>query len=341
MWKAICHIVIESILIITEEIVMTIIHKLRKLYIKIENSFFLQIITCITLSSIIIGVFLIISGIIDNRNFKKYTLTEDIKLVNSIEEIHVENGSLQIKGYAFQLENNSKEASISLFLRNLKTNDEVWMNVKSQKRLDVQEYFDCEHNYENTGFIATTKQKYINMEDGYEIIINIDAKYSNGNKYRKTVSTDRYIYKGDLLDFNPYEFDFPDKNVQSELLRNVFNEGRLYFYRKDMGMYLYEYNNKLYWIATNDFQYNANNQTFIPYQLWTSKVNRPQHAYDNQGFYFEDYELKTEDTEPYRVAVRDIPDEYPITYISTGVYDVIDKKWFWNETFQLEKLGGY
>lgn len=311
-----------------------------KLISKIKNNLLYQIITCIILCSIVIFVSYILYKKIDEINFRKYTLTDDIKLINTVEKMYISDNNLILEGYAFYLENDSNNSSISLFLKNLKNDDEIWMNTKTVSRPDVQNYYECEYNYENSGFIATTESKNINMDEGYEIIVNIDINDNNCTKYRKTVSTNRYIYKGKLLCYNPYTFEQPDENVKSELLKKVFNEGQLQFYQKDIGLYIYKYQNKLYWIATEDFQFNENGQTYIPYHLYTTQIyklpeNRVQYGFDNLDFIFEDCELIDEGLERYHVVIKDLPNSYSITYIETGVYDLTENKWLYNITFQL------
>jgi|LSQX01.1.fsa_nt_gb hypothetical protein len=319
---------------------MGILHKQKNITKKIESSFLLQILTCIILSSIIIGVFLLFNKVIDVKNYRKYSLEEDIKLMTCVENIFIENKFLSIEGYGFQLEQDSENSAISIILRNLKKNDEIWMKVEAVSRPDVQDYFDSEYNYEDSGFIATTKQNNLDMDEGYEIIIDLNTINDNGKTHRTTVSTNQYLYEGKLISYNPYEFVQPDMNIQSETLQKIFNEGTLYFYREEYGLYIYEYQDKLYWIATENLQFDKEGQTLIAYQLFTSQVSklpedRISYGFDNQSFNLEDYEFIDEITVPYRIAVRDIPTDYAITYIKTGVYNRISKRWFWDDSFQL------
>lgn len=308
---------------------------------RIDNSFLLQVITCFLLCIIIIIFFLIFNKRISIKKSREYTIINDIKLMNSIDKLEIEDDILKLEGYAFLLEQDSNNNSILMFLKNLKDNNDIWMDVETTIRPDIQDKFYSEYNYETSGFIATTKYKNLEMDDGYEIFVKIDINDNNGKKYRKTVSTNRYIYKDKLYQYNPYEFDFPI-NAKSELLNNIFKEGNLQFYRKDAGVYVYEYKDKLYWIASKNFKFNENGQTQIPFHIYTTQINmlpedRVQYKYDNYDFFFEEFEIKNENTEPYRVAVHDLPKNYPITYIHTGTYDNKNNNWIWDEYFQLKR----
>lgn len=320
---------------------MDSLHNKKNIFNHLKNSLLQQILTCIILSSIIIIVFLLLHRGLDNQKDREYTLIEDIRIImNDVEEMRIYNNIIELEGYAFQIEKDSKGSLVSLFLRNPNNGDEVWMDVEAITRPDVQDYFNCEYDYEHSGFLASTEylEKFVN--DCYEIIINVDIIDEKGNKDRKTVSTNRYIYKEKLLTYNPYDFNQPEKNIQSELLQRIFTEGQVYFYNKDVGMYIYKYRDKLYWIATEDFRFIEEGQTYIPFHLMTSQLNklpdkRIQYKYDNLDFYFLNQEIKDENTKPYRIAVCDIPNDYAITYITTGLYNLESKNWIWTISFQL------
>jgi hypothetical protein len=315
----------------------------KNVFQKINKSKKMQIIVCVILSAIVIIGFLILNRIIDRNQFYEYSLTEDIDIIKLIEDISISKDSITIDGYAFMLETDSSMASISLFLLDIINGEEIWLDVEQIARADVNLCFLSEYNYEQSGFHASIKDKKLKENVCYEVIINLDYTDNSSNKIRKTVSSNQFILNGQLYDYNPIEFDKPDLDINSKLLYKIFTEGKLCIYQKEAGMYVFQYDGKLYWIATDDFKFNKNSQTYITYHLYTSQISklpveRTQYKFDNLDFYFEQYEYKDEVTTPYRVAIREIPDEYAITYITTGNYDFETKTQFWEESFHLDNL---
>jgi|GEM_PF-1009538 len=311
---------------------------------KIKENFLFQIIVCIALSSFVIICFSILNKYIDKKNFRKYAISENINLINAIEEANFENNRFSISGYAFILEKDSNYNSISLFLRSLDTNKEIWLDTYQYKRNDVNSYYECEYDYNNSGFIATTNLSKIKRDEIYEIVINIDyIEKFNNEKNRITVSTQSYILNNEIYDYNPNDFKINIDNVKSQLIKEVFLKGKLCFSNNDEGLYVYLYEGKLYWIATKDFKFNNNGMTYIIYHLHTSQIDRlpdysKQNRYDNLDFAFEQYEIKDQITEPYRIAVRDLPKEYAVTYMATGVFDRSNNKTNWIKYFQLKTI---
>jgi len=317
----------------------------KKLLKELGNNFKLQLMTCVVLSLLVITAFYLLYRIIPVKY--DYSITNDISLINQIENVNVEKNKINIDGYAFLLNIDSIDTKISLLLRNVDDGKEIWADVEQTSRTDVNSYFDSEYNYKNSGFNAVVNDKKLNTNECYEIIVKLDySKILNepsGNtelKDSKTVSTNKYILNYKLYSYNPNDFDQLDTNVKSDLLREVFTNGRLCTYQKHVDMYVYQYDSSLYWIAGKNFDFREGGMTYIQYQLGTSQENklpehRIKHGFDNIGFNFEEYEYIDESTDPYRVAIRDIPVEYPITYILTGIYEPDGSKWMWRKHFNL------
>jgi len=311
---------------------------------KIKNNFKFQILLCVLLCTIVITTFLISYKIIDIDRKHNYTIIDDISIINSVEEIDVDNRNIILEGYAFMLGKDSADVEVSLFLLDVDEGDEVWADTEAIVRTDVDSYFSSKYNYERSGFRALLKDKKVNSDACYEVILNVDYRDENSiDNHRKTVTTNRFLFNGKLYDYNPNEFFKPNLDVKSTLLKKVFLEGHLHFYLEEEGLYLYQYEDKLFWIATSDFKFDKNLNTYIAYQIFTSQTNKlsPEHAkygFENLDFYFEQYEYRDEETEPYRVAIQKIPDDYAINYIKTGHYDLENNTWIWNKNFHIFNL---
>lgn len=328
---------------------MTIISRNKKqeaniLLKKIEESLLLKVLVCITLSLFVIIFYLSISKIIDKVKFRKYKIEESFKIVTTIENIIKDKEEIKLNGYAFVLDRNSYDSTISVVLHNINSGKDIWLKTDIVKRSDVEMFFESEHDYSNSGFVASVDYDKLVTDIPYEIIVNIDYKDTVVKKsIRKTVSTRQYILNGELFNYNPVDIKNPEMNVKSNLLKNVFANGKLCLYQEDEGLYIYQYEDKLYWIATDDFIFDKSESTYIIYHVYVANVdklpkNRIEYKFDNLDFRFEEYEFKDENTDPYRIAIRDIPKDYAITYINTGVYDYSNKKSLWTQSFQIENL---
>ncbi len=317
----------------------------NNLFKKLEDNFILQVLVCVVLSTIVVLGFLVINNDLNEQKFHEYTITEDMNLINNIENVSLEDGNIVLKGFAFLLDKDSKDSSISLFLRNTNNGKEVWFDVQQNARNDLNSYFDSGYNNINSGFLANTNAGKLHSDECYEVIINIDYFDTDGKKARKTVSSNKYLVNGIIYDYNPEEFDEPDMNIKSDLLREVFTKGKVCFYKKAEGMYVYQYDKKLYYITTKDFVFDKSG-TIIYCHLYTSQVNKlPSESIPNKfeyrDFNFEQQEYKEENTAPYRVAICDISADYAITNINTGIYDRVSNMWKKLEPFEIEySIGG-
>jgi len=308
---------------------------------KIEENGRYQVVFFIVSMCLVLGFYVGLRERVEKDVLQQYQVIEDNKLVKYVEAVKIEDDILTISGWCFYKGVNGKECSIQVFLRNVDDEkDVIWLDVKRVEREDINVYYDSEINYRDCGFEASTKVREIEKRNAdYEIFVKVT--YEEEDEYeptRKTVSTKRCIQNGKLTAINKNQ----ETNIFSESseLNEVMEKGTLLICRNDYDICVYQYNNKLYWVAGEDFFFEEDNSTYIQYQLFTTRTDKlpPRRVerelvFDNIGFDFEKKEL-TEDATPFRVAVCDIPQDYPITYIETGYF--VDSKWIWVERVNID-----
>jgi len=145
-----------------------------------------------------------------------------------------------------------------------------------------------------------------------------------------------FLSKGEIVYANPKEF-YP-VNAEGTELERIVQEGKLRVYRPDVGVYVYQYDGKLYWIAQDDYYFEEDASTYVQLHYFTTqKENLPNHRvdmgydWDNAGFAFEENEVIELNTNRYRVTVTDIPSNYSVFEIKTGYYD---EEWVWSQRFR-------
>ena len=289
---------------------------------------------------ILIGIYLFAM----RQLYERFEIIEDnfswVYQVDSIEEI---DGKLQIKGWAFALGENAQQENCEIILYNTKTGKGVYPKMTYEPREDVNEYFLCEYDYTESGFKASVSAKSLQLEDNvYEILLRPKSEKSKGNPFstntteeRKAFSTNVYYSDGEMLYVHPDEF--VPLEVTGTDLEKVVEQGVLRVYRPDYGMYVYQYEGELYWIAELDYGF-VDGDTIVQYQMQTTQIeNLPEERLINSWFWnnlvfrFSTKELLKWDTGEYRVAKYALPTEYSLTKIWTGNH--IDK-WIWRTDFR-------
>lgn len=273
----------------------------------------------------------------------EYTIVEDKSLIKYVEEAYVDGNALKISGWCFNKGVNSNNQEIQVFLRNLEDeNDVVWMDVERVKRDDVNDYYECSYDYSQTGFEARANVRKLDLQKkNYEIFLKVSYSREEGEntKVAKTVSSKRYVVEGALTALEPRVDKEPVRTTSIEL-NTIFDNGQLLLYREDFDIYVYQYEGKLYWVAGEKFFFEEDATTYIQYQLDTSRIDKLPKSrlenewyWDNIGFNFEEYEITEKEFAPYRVAVKDIPTEYPVLCFWTGYYV---NTWVWEEYLNLD-----
>lgn len=297
----------------------------------------------------IILVFVIINFYINEKNKREFEVISDSNnCTYQIENLEVDGDSLKISGWFLELNkirnsseicHEKKKLGILLMDMDLYKNkvDEdlsskkngIKMEVISQDREDVDEYFNCEFDYSHCGFIAQLKKNDIDILNGrYQIVFKPEESGNEG------ILSSFYIDKGKLFHTNPSSYREPD--VSGTDLEDIVNAGVCLACFPENGIYVYQYQDRIFWIADEGFKFSDDGNTIIIYMMDTTQFDKlPADRIEN-GYYwsnisesFEKYEITGSiNCGRYRVSVRDIPREYSVVCIETGQYEEGQYIWY-------------
>lgn len=249
--------------------------------------------------------------------------------VYQIENVQVEEQMLSMQGWAFALGKDAAENNYEIVLHDINTGKRVFPHMEYEIREDGNNYFFCEYDYRNSGFLAEFAIKKNEVKNNqYEIILkseNAENAYSTGI----------FLVDGKIQYVHPEQY--VPLQIEGTDLEEVVSEGRLRVYRPDYGMYVYQYENDLYWIAEKKYAF-VEGDTTVQFQMETTQIsNLPLERqnenlkWDNKSFKFSKNELTEWNTGEYRVTKRALPTEYSIAKIWTGNYR---NGWIWQQYFR-------
>ena len=299
---------------------------MRKFWMKLTNSLKLQIIVCVTLTVF----FTVIYFLIGDWLHKRYEIIkDDFTWVYQIDSMENVDGEFVISGWAFKLNKNAETANCEVLLYSADTGKAYYPEMSYVEREDVNRYFLCEYDYTNSGFVGSIDTKKLDLENHvYEILLRPEEN-------RQVYSTGIYYANGKMMFVDPAKYE-PLEVVGTDI-ENVVENGVLRVCRSDFGMYVYQYDGELYWIAEPGYGF-VDGNTLVQYQMHTTQIKSlPQHRLENNwlwsniSFWFTENELTELNTGKYRVAKCALPTEYSVTAIWTGNY--IDG-WIWQSDFR-------
>lgn len=292
--------------------------------IKIKEFIFHALI-CIGLLCAMWGAYYVAKHIIRDRML--VIENRDFSWVYQVDSAEMRGDSFYLNGFAFELDVDSEEKAYTIVLQDIDSGKNYFPKMEYLKRKDVNDYFKCEYDYTDSGFQAVINANKITGKN-YEVLLKVEEK-------RTAYRTGTYLSDGRLMYVNPYEYQ--PLEVQGTDLEELVAGGVLRVYRPDCGMYVYQYNNELYWIAEPDYGF-VDGDAAIQYLLDTTQIERlPKISLgtgwpcDDIGVVFSKCEMLESDTGKYRVARKELPKEYSVRRIVTGNYYI--DGWIWKEDF--------
>lgn len=260
-----------------------------------------------------------ILSIIKTIKYREFTrVTDDYTWVYQIDRIKERENQLVIEGWAFELDKNTDESDFEIILYDIETKKGLFPEMMFNERQDVNEYFLCEYSYLNSGFTATISNRKIDLDKGkYEILLRPE-------KSKEAFSTGIYLVNGMIQFVNPDEF--VPLNVDGTDLEQIIEDGILRVYKPDIGMYVYQFEGDLYWIAESKYVFSDGDTNMTLRMDTTQKERVPEEILNKENlwvdisFTFSSEELTEYNCGSYRVAKRKIPTAYSIVKMWTGSY---------------------
>lgn len=295
---------------------------------KRKNNTVLHFVICVGLLVVIWGGYYYASHYGIDRVFE--VRESDFSWIYQVDSVRTEGGIFTLQGFAFELDKNAENGSFEVVLQEIESGEIFFPKMEYTKRKDINDYFLCEKVYLESGFVATIKSQKLNLEEkDYEVLLKISDK-------RVAYQTGIYISNGELMYVNPTRFEPLD--VEGTDLEEIVENGVLRVYRPDYGMYVYQYEGELYWIAEPDYEF-VDGNTRLQLLLITTQYDKMMEDSISNGtkagehsFWFSHNEIKELDTGKYRVAKKEIPTDYSVARLQTGNWKD-DKGWAWKNIF--------
>ncbi len=243
-----------------------------------------------------------------------------------IEEASLKDGRLETIGICFWYERDT--ADYTIVLQSTRTKERYALNTEcSLPRPDVAAYFN--RDYLNVGFQAAGPQ--MDKEEEYEIILDFGFFRAIATGVYLSIEQDASV----SIHYFSNDMVVPLRTKGTDL-EEIVNDGVLKVYNPGYHVYVYLYEDCLYWIVEDGFKFEADGTTCLELVLCTTEKERLSAEslaagkdFDSFPVIFEQCEMQG-DFGRYRVCARELPTDYPITLIRTGYYS---KGWVWRKSF--------
>lgn len=303
-----------------------------------------QAVICIGLLCVIWSGYLFTLNPLKKRNkveaIRNQKVEADYNILSSLEEIYIEEGKIEISGWVLHL--NARKIALNVVFQPVGSGEAKVFLTKSVERKDVENYFVPGRAFDECGFEVDIEKKELKKNVCYEVFLFLEyEEESEEGKEKvekcKKVSTGWYYREGKMQRYNPETYVSPD--IEDEVLLRVIQEGNLRLFDVNEQIWIYQYGSQLYYIIKTAIESMEKENIGVPVMPHTSRADllpesRRQYGFDHIGFYFEDKTYQKVGVLPYQIVVVDLPKEYPITYISTGMYD--NKNNIWIRDYMVE-----
>jgi len=316
---------------------------------KIESSKKLQVIVFVVSMVVIVGGYLGIYEHVElagkTKPIQKAEIQDGRNFLTSVEESTVIDGKVILSGWAMRLDSVTKDIYVTL--KNVSSGEEIVLATDICEREDMEKYFNPDWDFGKVGYEASIQEKRVQKNTCYEILIYLsyEVRYEEEDdkyiikKYEQKTKSGKYLYNGSLYQYNPEMFEKPE--FKEEELCKVIDEGILRTFDNDKKIWVYQKDLDFYFFIKDNEDYGDWENIVVPFMPRTSRVDllpeeRKIYGFDHRGFFAAREQLYEAEGDLYRVVVATISEEYPVTYISTGIYNAKNKTWIQEITLECE-----
>ena len=199
------------------------------------------------------------------------------------------------------------------------------MEIQTVNRPDVNQYFKCEYDYSQCGFIAKIDKEKLDLENTeLQVVLKIEEDGDYG------ILSRNYIKNGHLTHMSSKECS--EINDLGTELEKIINEGVCLAVFTEQHAFVFQLGWNQYWILDKKFYDSNISKVYITNCFCTTQFDKLPDSDLSDGRYwsyrywcFDDYEI-TDDIkcDNYRVAVKELPSDY-------SVYWMLDRCTYNNE----------
>lgn len=274
--------------------------------------------------SLLFAMYFLCIGMISNEKFLSEEIIQDTNTISNIEYVAYNEDKMEISGWIVKA--NARKQKTRVLLQNMLDEEKILLKSYQVERDDIASRYSNDGNGGYCGFKCEVDSKKLKENVCYEILLCLDYQMEDG-RHSILVSGKQYIYNGKLYNYNPMQTVLPQ--IYDEPMKKIIEEGKLCFYDADNGYWVYQYEDCLYWIMSEQFPFDEKEDIYLYFHLYPFGEK-----FINLDFWFKENEIEMLDQREYRVATVKLPDS--VVYAWTEPYDSVQEKRLGAEYFQIK-----
>ena len=280
---------------------------------------------CMVLLLIIyIPCFVGVKNHVERKQINELSITSDYDVLHEVKFYQSKEKKVGLYGWVFRL--NSIMKNINVVLQEYGSNEIRYMDVECYEGGEYSNFYSPE-DFGKINFNAEIKETEENTCYEIVFVITYQEKDSSESEVEltKKISSGSYLYNGAVYNYDPLKYKAP--LITSGKYSEIINNGVLKGFDLDKGIWIYRFEDELFYF-TNVYA----DSVGIPVMPYTSKLEllpkeRRQYGVDHLGFFVGEKIIDEKTGNMYQVVSVKLPTEYPITYISTGLFDSNSSTW--------------